>query len=81
MKKIEILGVDCGRCRKTEQEIRKVLKDLNWKEGEHYQLMKIEEPDEIVSRGVMMTPGVVVDDNVVSVGKVPKRKDILEWLK
>lgn len=81
MKRIEILGVGCARCRKTEQEVRRVVQDLNWIEGEDYHLEKVDQPDDIISRGIFLTPGVVVDGKVVSAGRVPKRKQILEWLK
>jgi small redox-active disulfide protein 2 len=81
MKKIKILGVGCVNCRKTEEEVRKAALSLGWKEGEDFSLAKVENPSEIASYGVFITPGVVIDGKVVSSGKVPKQKQILEWFK
>lgn len=81
MKKIEILGVGCPRCKKTEQEVRKVVESLGWKEGQDYVLEKILNPNDIAARGVMATPGVAVDDKIVSAGKIPGQKEITAWLK
>ncbi|HDH58178.1 MAG TPA: thioredoxin family protein [Bacteroidetes bacterium] len=80
MKKIEILGVGCPKCQKTEEEVRKAALSLGWGEGVDFTIAKITNPGEIASRGVLMTPGVVVDGKVVSTGKVPKMRDIVGWL-
>ena len=79
MKKIEILGVGCPRCKKTEQEVRKVIESLGWKEGQDYVLEKILNPNDIAARGVMATPGVSVDSKIVSRGKIPSKKEITGW--
>jgi small redox-active disulfide protein 2 len=44
------------------------------------EVIKITDMDEIISRGVMMTPAVFVDGKLVSSGKVPSREDIRKWL-
>jgi len=80
MKKIEILGVGCPNCKKTESELRKALTGLGWKEGQDYTLTKVQNMAEIAARGVLMTPGVVVDGKIVSTGKVPKIGDIISWM-
>lgn len=80
MMKIEILGVGCPRCQKTEEEVRKAAQSLGWGEGSDFTIAKITNPGEIASRGVFMTPGVIVDGKVVSMGRVPKLNDILGWL-
>ena len=81
MKKIEILGVGCPSCRKAEAEVRKAAEILGWKEGEDFSIEKVDKPEDIANRGILITPGVVVDNKVVSSGKVPKQKDVLKWLK
>ncbi|MFH1862483.1 MAG: thioredoxin family protein [bacterium] len=81
MKRIEILGIGCARCTKTEQEVRRAVASLGWQEGREFTLYKIENPSEIAARGILMTPGVIIDGKVVSAGKVPTQKEILSWLK
>jgi len=74
--KIEVLGKGCPKCRATENAISKVVKE----EGIEAEVIKITDMDEIISRGVMMTPAVFVDGKLVSSGKVPSREDIRKWL-
>lgn len=80
MKKIEILGPGCPNCKKTAEEVKRALDSIGWKEGVDYTLVKVQDFAEIASRGVLMTPGVVVDGKVVSTGKVPKVGDIISWI-
>ena len=80
MKKIEILGVGCPKCKKTEEQIRQSLNGLGMVENRDFTIEKITQPAEIAARGVMMTPGVIVDGTVVSTGKVPKSGDIISWI-
>jgi len=74
--KIEILGPGCARCRATEENVRKALAELKLEaEVEH-----ITDPAQFVRRGVMLTPGVVVDGKVASSGRVPSVEDVKAWL-
>ncbi len=81
MKKIEILGVGCPNCKKTEEQVRKALTNLGWQEGREFVIEKVQKPADIAARGVLMTPGVVVDGKVVSVGKIPSPGDVITWIK
>jgi len=81
MKTIEILGIGCPRCEKTESVIRKAAEGLGWKEEEDFMIFKIKDPSVIASRGVLMTPGVAIDGKVVSSGKIPAQAEILNWFK
>jgi small redox-active disulfide protein 2 len=80
MKKIEILGPGCPNCKKAAEEVQKALNSIGWKEGQDYTLTKVQSISEIAARGVLMTPGVVVDGKVVSTGKVPKVGEIISWV-
>lgn len=73
--KIEILGPGCARCRATEENVRKALVELKLEaEVEH-----ITDPAQFARRGVMLTPGVIVDGQVVSSGRVPSLEDVKGW--
>jgi small redox-active disulfide protein 2 len=74
--KIEVLGAGCPKCRATEKAIDEVAKEL----GASVEIVKITDMDEIINRGVMMTPAVFVDGKLRSMGKVPSRDEIREWL-
>ena len=75
--KIEILGTGCSKCKATEKIIRQVVDELK----ADVEIIKIEDLQEIVNRGVMMTPAVVVDGEVKIVGHVPSTDEIKKLLK
>jgi len=79
VKNIEVLGIGCPSCKKTEKLIRKTLDFYKMKEGEDFVLNQITDPSEIASKGILATPGVCVDGKVVSTGKIPKVPEIEKW--
>jgi len=64
--KIEILGPGCPKCKKLYENTQKAVKDLNVQA----EIVKVEEIQKIINAGVMMTPALVLDGEVKSVGKV-----------
>jgi small redox-active disulfide protein 2 len=66
MKKIQILGTGCPKCRALMQSAETAAKEM----GIEYQIEKVTEIKEIMKFGVMMTPALVVDGQVKAVGKV-----------
>ena len=74
---IKILGTGCSKCDKLEKNIEIALKELNI----HINVIKVENLAEIVSYGVMSTPGLVIDGEVKAIGKVPNVKDLKKMLK
>jgi len=75
--RIEIFGPGCAKCRKTEQEVAKIVKQL----GIDATIEHVTDIDSMVDRGVMMTPAVFIDGEKKIEGKVPKVSDIESWLK
>ncbi len=75
--KIEILGTGCPKCKATEKIVKQVVDKL----GKDVEVVKIEDLQEIVNRGVIMTPAVVVDGEVKIVGHVPSPDEIKKLLK
>jgi len=76
MKKIKILGTGCKRCQQLAENAETAVKDL----GIDYELEKVTDLNEIVKFGVMMTPALVVDDQVKASGKVLSPDDIGKML-
>ena len=74
---IKILGPGCPKCQQTEKIVKETLADV----GSDATVDKVTDTMEIASYGVFGTPAVVVDGEVKSVGKVPKKEDIKKWLK
>ena len=73
---IKILGTGCGKCEKLEKNLRKVLKESALDAS----IENIEALKEIVRYGVMTTLALVVDEKVVSVGKVLSVKELKQIL-
>jgi small redox-active disulfide protein 2 len=74
--KIEILGPGCPRCRATEDIVRRALGELNLEA----QIEHIHDPREFARRQVLLTPGVVIDGEVKSSGRVPNLEEVKGWL-
>ncbi|MEP0828901.1 MAG: TM0996/MTH895 family glutaredoxin-like protein [bacterium] len=72
MKRIQILGTGCPKCRKLAEETEKAAKEL----GLEYSLEKVTDIQEIMKFGVMMTPALAVDGTVKLSGKVPSIDEI-----
>ena len=73
---IKVLGTGCANCRNTIALIEQAAKS----KGVAINLQKVEELRDIMSYGVMSTPGVVIDGKVVHAGGVPGRDKIEHWL-
>jgi len=76
MKQIKVLGSGCANCKRTMA----LIEDAAKSKGIEIELDKVEDVGDIVSYGVMSTPGVVIDGRVVHAGGVPDRKTVDSWL-
>ena len=76
MKKIQILGTGCPKCKTLAENAEEAAKSL----GIEYELVKITDINEIMTFGVMMTPALAVDGKVKSTGKILSVDDIKELL-
>ena len=76
MKKIQILGTGCPKCKKLAENAEIAAKDL----GIEYSLEKVTEISEIMKFGVMMTPALAIDGQVKGVGKVISPDEIKKML-
>jgi len=76
MKNIKVLGSGCANCKATYARIEKAAEE----KGVDITLEKVEDMAQIMSYGIMSTPGVVVDGQVVHAGGVPNKKNIESWL-
>jgi small redox-active disulfide protein 2 len=73
---IKVLGPGCPRCDQTEKNVKEALQES----GVDAQVEKVTGAMEIARYGVLTTPGVVIDGEVKSVGKVPDKEEIKSWI-
>jgi small redox-active disulfide protein 2 len=76
MKKIQILGTGCPKCKKLAENAQIAAKELSIE----YSLEKVTEISEIMKFGVMLTPALAIDGLVKSVGKVVSPDEIKKML-
>lgn len=77
MKNIYVMGPGCPKCTKALQMVKEVIAENNVSA----EVTKISDFQEIAKYGVFSTPAIVIDNEVMMVGKVPKKKELLEWIK
>ena len=75
--KVKILGTGCKKCQTLESKVREVVQQNNI----DAEVEKVTDLSAIVSYGIMMTPGLVIDEKVKSYGTIPKDDQILSWLR
>lgn len=75
MKNVKVLGTGCANCKNTIKLIDEVAKA----KGIEVALEKVEQIQDIMTYGVMSTPGVVIDGKVVHAGGVPARSKVESW--
>ncbi len=73
---IKVLGPGCPKCEQTEKRVREAIDEA----GADATVVKVKDVMEIAKHGVFMTPAVVVNGQVKSVGKVPSKDEIKGWI-
>ena len=76
MKKVQILGTGCPKCKKLFEAAQKAVEQS----GVEADVSKVEDMNEILNFGVMMTPGLVIDGTVVSSGRLMSPDEIGKYL-
>ena len=76
MKKIQILGTGCPKCKKLAENTETAAKNL----GIEYEIQKVTDINEIMKFGVMVTPALAVDGQVKLAGKVPSVEEVKNLL-
>jgi len=75
--KIEVLGTGCPSCKRLEENVRKALKEAKVKA----EVVKVDDLQEIIERGIMFTPALFIDGDMKVVGRVPSVDEIKKMLK
>lgn len=74
---IKILGAGCSKCVNLEKKVRELV-EQNLIDAE---VQKVSDLQDIMKYGIMMTPGLVINEKVVHYGSTPKDSQILQWIK
>lgn len=76
---VKILGMGCPTCKRLEEETRAALDTAS--PPLDYEIVKVTDFSDIASYGVMQTPALVINEKLLSAGKIPRRQQILDWVR
>jgi small redox-active disulfide protein 2 len=74
---VKILGTGCKKCNTLELKVKELIQLNNIDAS----VEKVSDIQEVIKYGIMMTPGLVVNEQVKSSGVIPKDDQIITWLK
>ena len=74
--KIRVLGSGCAKCKTLEERIHQLIAKHNLS----IEVEKVTDLKEIMSYGILSTPGLVINGVVKSAGSVPKDEQLLQWM-
>jgi small redox-active disulfide protein 2 len=73
---IKVLGSGCTNCKKLEALTHKVIDQMSVEA----EIIKVTEYPDIMAYNIMSTPGLVINEKVVSTGRIPSHAEITTWL-
>lgn len=74
---VKILGVGCPKCKTLEARV----KNVALQHEIPCEIQKVTDLSQIMGYGVMMTPGLVINEQLKSAGAIPGDTQILQWLR
>ena len=73
---IKVLGSGCANCKRVEQIVHKVVEEM----ALQAEVIKVTEYPEIMKYNIMSTPGLIVNEKIVSTGRIPTPAEVTTWL-
>jgi small redox-active disulfide protein 2 len=77
MLSIKVLGPGCANCRKLEEIAREAVASL----GVEAEISKVTDMQQIIAYDVLKTPGLVINEKLVSSGRIPTPQSVVEWIR
>ena len=74
---VKVLGSGCARCKRLEELTRDAAKEA----GIAVEVEHVTDPARILEYPILSTPGLVIEEEVKMSGRLPRREEILAWLK
>ncbi len=73
---IKVLGSGCANCKRVEQIVHKIVQEMTLEA----EVIKVTEYPEIMKYNIMSTPGLVINEKIVSTGRIPTPAEVTTWL-
>lgn len=76
--KIKILGTGCPNCQKLQKNVEQAILEI---QSNNISVEKVEDIDKIIGFGIISTPALVIDEKIMTSGRIPDIEEIKNWLK
>ncbi len=73
---IKVLGSGCANCKRVEQIVRKIITDMSIEA----EVVKVTDYNDITAYNILSTPGLVINEKVVSYGRIPTPAEVTTWV-
>ena len=73
---IKVLGSGCANCKRLEEITRKAVEKI----GIAAEIIKVTDYAEMMKYAIMSTPALVIDEKLVSAGRIPTESEITNWI-
>jgi small redox-active disulfide protein 2 len=73
---VKVLGTGCAKCMALEKTVNEVIKEMNL----DVTVEEVKDMNRILAYPILTTPGLVIDEEVVLFGRVPKKDEVRELL-
>ena len=73
---IKVLGSGCANCKRVEEISRRIIDQLSVEA----EVIKVTDYNDILTHGVMNTPGLMINDEVVCSGRIPSEAEVTTWI-
>jgi small redox-active disulfide protein 2 len=81
MLSIKVLGSGCPNCQRVEQHALQAVEQLQRTQPDlDVTIEKVRDPQLLAAYGLLATPGLVINEKLVSAGRIPTVDDILAWI-
>jgi small redox-active disulfide protein 2 len=74
---IKILGSGCAKCKRLEELAREAVNEL----GLQASVVHVTDVNAIMAYPILSTPGLVIDEQLKTSGRLPRKEEIVNWLK
>jgi small redox-active disulfide protein 2 len=74
---IKILGTGCPKCKRLEQIVHEAVTEA----GVEANIVHVTQMDQIMAYPIMSTPGLVINEELKSSGRLPRKEEVIAWIK